>query len=270
MALDQNAVRKRFEGAAGQYDQAAFVQEEVQRRLLERLELTKISPERILDLGTGTGRALKPLNRSYRKAELVALDLALPMLKRAKRRKPRFRRTSFVVGDVAQMPLSDDSIDLVFSNLTLQWVNDPVSAFRELRRMMRDRCLFLFSTFGPDTLRELRTAWSQLDTYPHVNSFYDMHDIGDALVASGFVEPVMDVEYLTVTYAQLRDLLVDIKTIGANTIIGERQRGLMTPRRFRALESAYESFRREAKLPATYEIVYGTAWTPVRLRSRVR
>lgn len=260
--LDAAEVRRSFDRAAQQYERNAPLQREVRERLLEKLELVKLDPVRVLDAGCGPGGALKPLARLFPKAGLVALDIAPAMLREARRHKPWFRKLDTVEGRLERMPLEEDSVDLVFSNLALQWVNTPDDAFREFRRVLRGGGLLVFSTFGPDTLRELRSAWSMADGFTHVNRFLDLHDIGDALVRSGFTEVVMDVEHFTLTYENVRGLLRDLKVIGAHNANAGRAHGLTGRGRFARFENAYEQFRDGGKLPATYEVVYGTAWLP--------
>jgi len=267
-ALDRGAVRRSFDRAARAYEPAAVLQAEVEARLLERLELTTLAPARILDLGTGPGRALKPLARHFRKSRLVAADIASAMLGEARRARPRFRRVGFVNAAAEALPFADASFELVFSNLTLQWCPDPDRVFREVRRVLDERSLFLFTSFGPDTLRELREAWREVDGHSHVHDFADMHDVGDALVRAGFAEPVMDVEHFTVTYPSVRELMLDLKRIGARNAAADRPRVLTGRGRLRAVEAAYERLRESGRLPATYEVVYGTAWTPVALPRR--
>jgi malonyl-CoA O-methyltransferase len=265
---DRRLVRARFERAAAGYERAAVLQAEVQARLLERLELTTLQPRRVLDLGTGTGRALQPLAARYPAAEVLGADMACDMLARAHRRRRRLRRFRCVAARAEALAFADSSFDLVFSNLMLQWCGEPDAAFAEARRVLRDRSLLLFTTFGPDTLKELRAAWGAVDDRTHVSEFIDMHDLGDALVRAGFAEPVMDVEYLTLTYENPRELMRDLKTIGATNATASRARGLTGPRRLAAVQQAYEQFRSDGRLPATYEVVYGTAWTPVTLPRR--
>lgn len=262
--LDLDQVQRSFDRAAKDYDAHAPLQREVRERLLEKLELVTLQPEAVLDAGCGPGGAIKPLAKRFPRAELVALDIAPAMLKQARRQKPWFRTLQTVQGDLAAMPIKDASVDLVFSNLALQWVNDPDAAFMDLRRVLRGGGLIVFSTFGPDTLQELRDAWSVVDGFTHVNRFLDLHDIGDALVRAGFTEVVMDVEHFTLTYDSARDLLRDLKAIGAHNVNAGRAHGLTGKRRFAAFEQAYETFRENGKLPATYEVVYGTAWAPAR------
>lgn len=266
--LDRRIVRRRFGAAARGYDGAAILQAEVQARLLERLELLGFTPHRVLDLGSGTGRAIKPLARQYPKARLAALDLAPGMVREARRHRPRFRAIGYAAGAGEALPFAERSFEMVFSNLMLQWCPEPDPVFREVRRVLRGQGVFLFTTLGPDTLRELREAWRAVDDHEHVHPFMDMHDVGDALIRAGFVEPVMDVERLTMTYDKARGLMQDLRRIGARNASDERARGLTGPRRLKAVEQAYERFRRDGRLPATYEVVYGTAWTPQELPRR--
>jgi malonyl-CoA O-methyltransferase len=186
------------------------------------------------------------------------------MLQEAGRRQTLLRRFRRVCADAAALPLGTASVDLVFSNLMLQWCNDPDAVFRECRRVLKPGGLLTFTTFGPDTLVELRRAWAAADDgHTHVNRFIDMHDLGDALVRSGLVEPVMDVERYTLSYATVRDLMRDLKAIGAHNANAGRPRGLTGKGALERMAAEYETHRREGRLPATYEVVFGQAWAPV-------
>lgn len=259
-SIDKPAVRNAFDGAADSYDAVAVLQREIGARMLERLDYIRLKPRRVLDLGCGTGHALDGLARRFRGAEIVALDFSMRMLGHARRRGHWLNRPRAVCADAEALPLADDSVDLVFSNATLQWVNDLDGTFTELMRVLRPGGLVLFSTFGPDTLKELRAAWAAVDQGAHVNPFLDMHDIGDALVRARFADPVMDVERLTLTYDGIRDLMRDLKQLGARNALVGRDRGLTGRRRLAALAGAYERERRDGRLPATYEVVHGHAW----------
>lgn len=264
-SLNRSDVRKAFDRAAEVYDAAAVLQREVGERLLERLDLTSVVPYRVLDVGCGTGRPTRHLSQRYPGAQLLGVDLAPNMLKVAGRRPwyaPWQKRAAFVCADAAALPFAETSFDILYASLVLQWCNDLDATLLEWRRLLKPHGLLLFSTLGPDTLKELRSAWSEVDGYSHVNRFLDMHDIGDALIRAGFVEPVMDVEQMTLTYADVRDLMRDLKRIGAHNVTAGRGRGLTGRKRLDALGVAYERWRRDARLPATYEVVYGTAWAP--------
>lgn len=271
--IDKREVARAFGRAAASYDAHAVLQREVLARLDERLELMSIRPRRILDAGCGTGLGLRLLQARYPEAQLVGLDLALPMLQAARARKepaglagfirrllPGAQPAAQVCADIERLPFRSSSLDLVWSSLALQWASAPEAAFRELHRAIAPQGLLLFSTFGPDTLKELRQAFAQVDGGSHVSRFLDMHDIGDMLVHAGFQHPVMEMEMLTLTYADLKSLMRDLKGIGAHNAAADRARGLMGKAAWRKLEQGYEAFRREGRLPATYEVIYGHAW----------
>jgi len=266
--IDKRSSRRAFERAAETYDAAAVLQNEVCRRMLARLDYIKHRPAAILDAGSGTGNALRALRERYPEASLIALDIALAMLRRGRKRLPWWRallgRTAhFVCGDIEALPLADDTLGMVWSNLTLQWANDLGRSFAEVRRVLVPGGLFMFSTFGPDTLRELRQAYCDTDRHTHVNRFIDMHDIGDLLVAGGFGDPVMDMEYFTLTYEDVRQLMRELKAIGAQNVTRGRSSALSGKALLGTVTQNYERFRREGRLPATFEVVYGHAWKPL-------
>lgn len=266
--VDKKQVRRAFSRAARDYDAAAVLQREVCERLLERLDYIKLSPQRILDAGCGTGRGLQQLAQRYPSAHLTALDMAFGMLEVARgasaggwwRKLIGDSRRSYLCADVEALPLSDASMDAIWSNLTLQWCNDLPAALRGLHRVLKTEGLLIFSTFGPDTLKELRAAFEGVDERRHVNRFADMHDIGDMLIAGGFTEPVMDMETLTLTYNDVRAVMQDLKSIGAHNVTAGRSQGMMGKAAWRRVAENYERFRADGKLPATFEVIYGHAW----------
>ncbi|MCP5300139.1 MAG: malonyl-ACP O-methyltransferase BioC [Chromatiaceae bacterium] len=265
--LDKVKARRSFGRAADRYDDVAVLQHEIGRRMLERLETMRIAPRRILDLGCGTGVATGDLLRRYPQAEVFALDFALPMLQYARRRGRWLRRPRCLCADLDRLPLADQSVDLVFANAALQWSGDPLQAFTGIARVLRPGGLLLFTSFGPDTLSELRAAWAAVDASAHVHAFVDMHDYGDMLLHAGLADPVMDVERMTLTYADVRHLMREIKIVGAGNASVDRARGLLGRRRLDAVCAAYEHFRDgDGRLPVTYEVVHGHAWAPVQRR----
>jgi malonyl-CoA O-methyltransferase len=258
---EASAVRRSFDRAAASYDDAAVLQAEVGDRLIERLGLLREPPRHVLDVGAGTGRTTAELMRTYRKARVTALDIAPGMLARARRRAPWWRGLPCIGGEATHLPVADDSFDTIFSNLTLQWVADLDAVFREFQRVLKPGGVLMFSSFGPDTLAELREAWAAVDEAPHVHRFIDMHDVGDAMTRAKLADPVMDMEYFTLTYDTPRTLMRDLKAIGAHNASTGRERGLTGRERMRAMERAYEAYRDgEGRLPATWEVVYGHAW----------
>lgn len=268
LPIDKRRARQAFSRAADSYDEAAVLQREIGERMLERLDLVRLEPRLILDAGCGTGVSVDGLARRYRNARIVALDFALPMLGHA-RRRGRWRRKPYCVcADIDHLPLAAQSVDLVFSNVVLQWSSDLAGVFAECLRVLRPGGLFMFTTFGPDTLRELRAAWAEADGHTHVSPFVDMHDIGDLLVHSRFADPVMDAEWITLTYEGVDALMHDLKVLGAGNATTGRPRGLTGRARLAAMRAAYEEFRVDGRLPATYEVVYGHAWAPLQRGGR--
>ena len=261
--IDKQLARRAFDAAAATYDAAAELQYEIGDRMLERLDFVRLQPGRVLDLGAGTGKFSHALLKRYRKADIVALDIAPAMLVHTRSRGGWLRRPACICGDAEQLPFADDSFELIFSNLMLQWCTDLEGTLAELRRVLAPGGLLMFTTFGPDTLMELRASWERADGHTHVNRFRDLHDIGDLLVKTRWADPVMDSERITVTYRQLNRLMQDLKQIGAHNITAGRPRGLMGRQRWRAFSEAYECYRTDGVLPASYEVVYGHAWSPV-------
>jgi malonyl-CoA O-methyltransferase len=248
-AIDRAAARRRFSRAAPTYERAARLEKEVGARLLERLDYVKIAPRRILDAGSGPAREARALAGRYRGAELIALDFALPLLpRRGMLDRWLGRGVMAVCADFSRLPLADGTVQLVWCNLALQWANDPLAVFREFERVLAPEGLLMFSTLGPDTLKELRAAAGA----SRVHAFIDMHDLGDMLVAAGLSAPVMDMELLSIDYPAGERLLDDLRASGQTNARADRPRGL-TGRRF------LERFR-SAPLRATYEVVYGHAW----------
>ncbi|MDE2052060.1 MAG: malonyl-ACP O-methyltransferase BioC [Gammaproteobacteria bacterium] len=257
--LDKAGVRAAFDRASETYEAAAVLQSRVADELLSRLEPFDFRPQAVLDLGAGTGRATAQLKRRYRRSLIIALDLAPGMLHQAARHQSLFRRFERVCADAARLPLRSASVDIVFSNLMLQWCElDDV--FAEVRRVLKPQGFFAFTTFGPDTLKELRSAWAEADAHNHVNRFLDMHDIGDALVRARLQEPVLDIDRTQLTYADAMAVMRDLKCIGARNATAGRPRSLLGRTHLQRVLTAYESFRKDGRLPATYEIVYGAAW----------
>jgi malonyl-CoA O-methyltransferase len=266
--IDKRTLRKAFSKAATQYDATAVMQREVCIRMLERLDYIKQKPASVLDIGSGTGWGTRQLGERYPAAQVVALDIAMGMLQASSGTSSWWRKiftakdTSYVCGDMEVLPIATQSMDMVWSNLALQWCNDLPATFIELHRVLKVDGLLMFSTFGPDTLKEIRLAFQGVDGHNHVNRFADMHDIGDMLVAAGFGDPVMDMEYITLTYNDVRAVMQDLRSIGANNATAGRATGMMGKNAWNRVLENYERLRRNGKLPATFEVVYGHAWKP--------
>jgi malonyl-CoA O-methyltransferase len=259
--VDTRWIRRSFDRASAGYEASAVLQREVRLLLLERLELTALTPAVVLDAGAGTGEACRALKARYPKARVLAVDSAPGMLRAAAARRSWFRPFFALGADATRLPLADGSVDLVLSNFMLPWC-DPDAAFAEFRRVLAPRGFLTFTSLGPDTLKELRTAWAKVDSHSRVLQFVDMHELGDALVRAGFIEPVLDVEHYTLEYSDVRSLARDLKAVGARNATAGRPRGLTGPAKFAAMQSAYEAYRRSGRLPATYEVVFGQGWSP--------
>ena len=265
--IDKIQMRRSFSRAATNYDDAAVLQREVCRRMLERLGYIKMQPARILDAGSGTGWGGRQLAEKYQSTWIISLDIAFGMLQAARSRSSWWKKLfggveAQLCGDIDSLPLAAGSVEMVWSNLAVQWCNDLPAAFAGMHRVLKVDGLLMFSTFGPDTLKELRQAFGGVDSHNHLNRFADMHDIGDMLILAGFADPVMDMEYLTLTYDDVRSVLYDLKSIGAHNATAGRGQGLMGKNAWERLVENYERQRRNGKLPATFEVVYGHAWKP--------
>jgi biotin biosynthesis protein BioC len=258
--LDPRAVRRAFDRASRTYADAAGVQTEIRTRLLERLDLVKLEPARVLDLGAASGGSTRALKNRYPKAQVIALDLSPRMLAAAAREQSFFRRFDRIACDAHRLALKEASIDLVFSNLMLAWCDDLDAVLEETARVLRPDGLFMFTTLGPDTLRELRDAFRHVDDRTHVHRFLDMHDIGDALMRAGFADPVLDTERLTATYPDARTLLTELRRTGSINATHGRPRGLFGPRKLDEVARLLDENRRDGRLPISLEVVYGHAW----------
>jgi len=270
------AVRRAFERAAPGAREDFVVSREAARRMESRLDYVSLKPQRILEAGCGSGSDFEPLARRYPRAQLVGVDLAQALLRAAARRQSFARRAKRLLGrpapalacaDIARLPFAPASFQMVWSNLALSWVADPAHAFREFARVLAPGGLLTFSTYGPDTLKELRAACLALDSGAHVQRFADMHDLGDLLAASGFAAPVMDMDLITLTYAEFSALAADLRRTGQTYAGEDRRRGLLGRAAWQRVIEAYEALRREGRLPASVELVFGHAWKSERARA---
>lgn len=254
MKVSKQSVKKAFGNAADSYDQAAVIQSEVLERVLDKLSVLQPQASSILDLGSGTGLATERLQNLYGQENYIGLDIALPMLSYAQSKQMQLS----VCADAESLPFQDKSLEVIFSASTLQWSNDIVATLMEVQRVLQEQGLFLFSTFGPSTLQELKHCFQQIDEQPHVNTFLDMHELGDALLVCGYYAPVMESEIITVEYSDPRQLFSDLRSTGATNHIEQRARGLMSKKRLNAVLQEYQQFQlSNGKYPASYEIIYG-------------
>ncbi len=260
---DKRRIARNFGRAAGEYDGLAQFQQTVGARLIESLPAMKIRPATFADLGSGTGRLARSLLNLYPGSTGVQIDLAEQMLHQARPRWPwRRRRSNWICADAEFLPIRDASLDLIASNLMLQWCNEPGRVLEEAMRILRPGGLLLLSTLGPGTLEELRTSWGGADSGVHVNAFLDVHGLGTALAGMGFSGPVLETEKFTLTYADGMALMRDLKRLGTGNTNSGRVRTLTGKGRLNAMLQNYEQYREAGRLPATYEVIYVHAWRP--------
>jgi len=262
--FDPRHVRRAFARAAPGYDAAAALQREVQQRLMESLDyLEARTPQVVLDVGTGTGHAAALMKKRWPKAQVIALDVALPMLQQARRQSGWWKPFHRVAADAAALPLADNSVDVIFSNLCLQWVDDLPAVLAGFRRVLRPGGLLVCSSFGPDTLLELDEAFARDDHVAHVCRFAPIAQVGDALMMAGFRDPVLDRDLFTLTYEDLPALMRELQAMGATNARVDRRRTLTGRGRFQAAAAAYEPLRRaDGKLPSSWDVIYAHAWAP--------
>jgi malonyl-CoA O-methyltransferase len=274
-AFTKQQVQSAFNKAAHTYDAAAVLQQEVCKRLLERLDYIKITPKTILDIGSGTGQGSRGLMKQYPDASIISMDLAENMLKinrtqslqkgiiyqlRCLLKRPK--KQQFVCADAEQLPFSDASVDVIYSSLTIQWCLDLDRLFSEFRRVLKPGGLLMFTTFGLMTLKELKASWAAVSDKVHVNEFTDMHDIGDALYRAKVENPVMDCDTIIINYTSVKQILMELKAVGAYNQNQGRETALTGKQRLKLMYQAYEQFQTSAGYPATYEVLYGHAWNP--------
>lgn len=259
-SIDFPAVLKALEAAAKTYGEGAEkILRVIANRLLERLDFIRLNPLRVVDFGSRTVYTTRVLLNRYKKAEIISFHFSVSLLNRVKDGFRRYCDSKMVIGEYTLVPFVDRSVDLIFSNLTFQWSFDLQQTLQECHRILRPGGLLLFSTVGPDTLKELRESFS--DKKRHVHTFYDMHDIGDMLTHCHFLDPVMDMEYLSIRYSSVLQLMADLKIIGAHNAAQDRSRGLMGRNQWYQMLKAYETWRDENHtIPATIEVIYGHAF----------
>jgi malonyl-CoA O-methyltransferase len=264
--VDRAAARRWFERAAAPGG-ADHLAREVEGRMAARLDYVRLAPARIVDIGSGA--SVGALRSRFPRAEIVAVDVSLARLRAARTAQPLARRMRafvsganehFICADMHALPLAAGSAALVWSNLALAWADDLAAVLRECQRVLAVGGLAMFSTYGPDTLKELRAAFAAADHEPHVHPFVDMHDVGDALIAAGFADPVMDMETIIVTHQSAGGLMADLRATGERNALVVRRRGLTGRHRWQRMLDAYAAQARAGRVPATFEIVYGHAW----------
>lgn len=259
--LNPADVRNRFDQAAESFNQADFLHRATFDGILQRLAPVATTPSVIIDLGSATSTGSHRIAKEFRGARVISLDASLQMLRNDKRRRSWFSRVSHLQGDARQLPLQTGCADLIIANMLLPWIDDLPGCFAELARVLRKDGVFIFSSLGPDSLAEIRRAWSTVDQDAHVNHYPDMHDIGDAMVRAGLRDPVLDVDALAVSYADTASMYRDLTRCGARNSLEQRRRTLTGKQRFRAMEDELCGGLADDRLTFHLELVYGHAWS---------
>ena len=272
--FDTPQVRRAFDRAASTYDQAAALQREVGSRLAESLDylddpsLARSAPGLVVDVGSGPGHQAAALQARWPKARVVAVDIAPGMLAQVRgqggrRLNPFVRRPEPVCADARALPLADRSVDVLFSNLCLQWVEDLAGVLAGFRRVLKPEGMLLVSTFGHDTLVELRSAFAAADGAPHVSPFVQIGQFGDALIEAGFKDPVLDRDVFHGAEPDMASVMRNLRELGATNALAGRRRTLTGRGRFQRAHEAYDALRApNGTLPVTWEVIYAQAWGP--------
>lgn len=257
--LDDKQAQQRFNASADTYEEHAFLAQAVAHELVERLQYLDISATTIVDVGCGTGLVTDALAQSqFKNADVIQIDYALQRLQWQQQHKDFALTNNCLCADALKLPLKTHSVDVLLSSLCLPFVINIAALFREWQRVLKPGGVCAFATLGPDTLIELREAFAQVHEQAHVHGFYDMHDVGDALVKAQFAEPVMDIDRMTVAYDQVADLLQDLKQQGVTNVLEARQKGLLTPSQLQKMQTSYA--QKDGRFAATFEVVFATAW----------
>ena len=260
--FDYSALKKGFNKTAKTYEANALLAKSTGEALIERLQGIKINPKRILDIGSGTGMLNKKLKKLYPKAKIFNIDLAEQRLRQTKTLRFGLNPPNLVCADAHALPFADKSFDLIISNLCWHWVDHLGQAVYEAKRVLNIQGTLLFTTLGPDTLRELNAAFYNASPNPHVIPFFDMHDVGDALLKAGFADPVMDIESMFLHFKNPDKLFKMLRDTGEGNYLSLRHRGLSGKKMFTQVKAHYEKFKLDKTYPATFEIVFGYAWRP--------
>jgi malonyl-CoA O-methyltransferase len=260
LPLNVKDILRRFNRAAASFDDTDFVHAATRDGLLARLKPMAMPAKNIVDLGSATGSATRALKKRFRGARVISVDLSRNMLRQGLAKQTWLAKSPAIQAHATALPFADQSVDVVFANLLLPWLDDPAELFAEVARVLRKDGLLMFATLGPDSLLELRRAWQAADNYAHVNRFLDMHDIGDAAVKAGLRDPVLDVDRMSVTYSRPDKLFQDLTSVAGRNCLKGRNPALVSKARFGKVVDALEATMNGGVLTLNLEFVYGHCW----------
>jgi len=258
--LNRQHIRRRFERAAATFDESDFVHTVTRDGLLARIAPLLIEARTVIDLGAATGTANRALEKRFKGASVISIDLAHGMLRKAREKRSWLSKAAYAQASADALPFPNESIDVIFANLLLPWADDPALIFSEIARVLRKGGVFAFATLGPDSLREIGRAWASIDDNAHVNRFLDMHDLGDGLVNAGLRDPVLDVDRLSVSYTNSARLFADLTAVGARNALKQRTHSLTGKQRYGAMVAALDDMAIDGNISLNLELVFGHCW----------
>ncbi|MCK9619309.1 MAG: malonyl-ACP O-methyltransferase BioC [Methylobacter sp.] len=256
MYLDKAKIRQSFAAASVTYDGVAALQRTVGKELLDIIAAGSLTGT-LLELGCGTGFLTSGLLKSGR--PIVALDIALPMLQVTRTKLAGTPHVFYVCADAEQLPLNGQIADSVFSNLALQWCTNLEAVFTDIKRVLKPGGRLVFSTFGPQTLQELKSAWAEVDGYNHVNEFYSEQQLIRFLQLAGYTEIKIETKLYISSYGSVLDLMKELKQIGAHNVIAGRNKSITTKTQMQRMIAAYQKHRSGDRIPATFEVIMVSA-----------
>jgi malonyl-CoA O-methyltransferase len=278
MQLDKAKIRQSFAAASVTYDGVAALQRTVGKELLDTINIESLTGT-LLDLGCGTGfltaKLLASVGYASRTVEsteylengtrcvpyttLIALDIALPMLQVTRTKLADVSNVGYLCADAEQLPLSGQIADGVFSNLALQWCVNLETVFADIKRVLKPGGRLVFSTFGPQTLQELKSAWAEVDSYHHVNEFYSEQQLTRFLLLAGYTGIKIETRQYIANYGSVLELMKELKQIGAHNVMAGRNKNVTTKTQMQRMIAAYGKSLSDGRFAATFEVIMVSA-----------
>jgi len=260
--IDKEYKRKVFDRHAKTYDEYSSLQNKISDNLFKKLDLIEVRKGLILDLGCGTGRNGGIMKEKYQNIRLINYDFSINMLQEAKKNQTKVlgSKSEFTCGDIEELSFTENTFDVIWSTSSLQWCNNLSYIFKKLKLILKPGGLFIFSTFGPNTLFELKNVTKKISNYQKTNNFLDVFSIKDKLIREGFTNPVIDSEEFCLTYKNINKLFLDLRKIGATSGFKNKKNGLSGKSYLKLISDGYNEYSYDGIYPATYEAVYCYTW----------